>query len=129
MAFVKASFFWGAPSHKPIAWVGVVSGLAVVALAVFLLILGHGAPLFLVALLGVGLANLGWAAELLPRRMTRLAGWMRVARWGCALIGTVLAILSLLLGLSFGPLIGVIIAGGAVAQVFEFAPRGPANHP
>jgi hypothetical protein len=129
MTFVKSGFFWGAPSHKPIAWAGGLSGLAVVALAVFLLILGHGAPLFLVALLGVGLANLGWAAELLPRRMARLAGWMRVARWGCALIGSVLAILSLLLGVSFGPLIGVVIAAGALAQVFEFASGGPANRP
>jgi hypothetical protein len=129
MDVVKSGFFWGAPSHKPIAWVGALSGLAVVALAIFLMILGHGAPLFLGALLGVGLANLGWAAELLPRHMTRLAGWVRVARLGCALMGSVLSVLSLVLGLSFGPLIGAIIAGGAVLQVVEFAPSGPANRP
>jgi hypothetical protein len=41
----------------------------------------------------------------------------------------VLAILSLLWGISFGPVIGLIIAGGALLQVVEFAPGGPANRP
>jgi hypothetical protein len=44
-----------------------------VALAVFLLAIGHGAPLFVVALLFVGLGNLGWGAELLPRQMKVIA--------------------------------------------------------
>src|SRR5262245_3207496 len=60
---LRTSFFWGAPSHKPIAWAGAVSGLIVVALAVLLLVIGHGAPVFLVALLCVGLANFGWAGR------------------------------------------------------------------
>jgi hypothetical protein len=81
----RRAFFWGAPSHKPIAWAGVLSGLGVVALAVFLFTLGHGAPLFLLALLFLGLANVGWGAELLPREQTTLAGWARIGRWwGCA---------------------------------------------
>jgi hypothetical protein len=129
MSVLQASFFWGAPSHKPIAWAGALSGLIVVALALFLLAIGHGAPLFLGALLCVGLANLGWGAELLPRRLTSTAGWARVARWGCALAGSVLAILSLIWGLAFGLAIGLIIAGGAILQVIEFAPGGPANRP
>jgi hypothetical protein len=129
MTWLRNAFFWGAPSHKPIAWTGAVSGLLVVALALFLLVIGHGAPLFLFALLFVGLANLGWGAELLPRRLSTLAGWARVGRWGCALAGSVLAILSLLWGLSFGPIIGVVIAGGALLQILEFAPGGPANRP
>jgi hypothetical protein len=129
MTWFKKAFFWGAPSRKPIAWVGAVSGLLVIALAIFLLAIGHGAPLFLFAILFLGLANLGWGAELLPHRMATLAGWVRVARWGCALIGSVLSALSLLWGLSFGPVIGLVIAGGALLQVFEFAPGGPANRP
>jgi hypothetical protein len=126
---LSKSFFWGPPSHKPIAWAGAVSGLVVVALAALLLVIGHGAPVFLVALLCVGLANLGWATELLPRRLATTAGWARVARWGCALAGSALAILSLIWGVSFGLVVGLIIAGGAVLQAFEFAPGGPANRP
>ena len=129
MSWFRKGFFWGAPSHKSIAWTGAVSGLLVVALALFLLALGHGAPLFLLALLFVGLANLGWGIELLPRRLSTLAGWARVGRWGCALAGSALAVLSLLWGLSFGPIFGVIIAGGALLQALEFAPYGPANRP
>jgi hypothetical protein len=129
MSWFRKGFFWGAPSHKPIAWIGALSGLLVSALAVFLLMIGHGAPLFLSALLLLGLANLGWGAELLPRRLAAPAGWARVARWGCALAGAVLALLSLLWGLTFGLVIGLIIVGGALMQVAEFAPRGPANRP
>jgi hypothetical protein len=129
MKVLRASFFWGAPSHKPIAWAGALSGLAVVALALFLLAIGHGAPLFLCALLFVGMANLGWAAELLPRRLTTVAGWARVARWTSAVAGSVPAVLSLLWGVSFGLVLGLIIAGGALLQVVEFAPGGPANRP
>jgi hypothetical protein len=142
MSWFHKGFFWGAPSHKSIAWTGAVSGLLVVALAIFLLALGHGAPLFLLALLFVGLANLGWAIELLPRRLPTLAGWARVGRWGCtlagwarvgrwgcALAGSALAILSLLWGLTFGLFFGLVIAVGALLQVLEFAPYGPANRP
>jgi hypothetical protein len=129
MSWFRKAFFWAAPSHKPIAWIGAVSGLLVAALALFLLVIGHGATLFLFALLFVGLANLGWGAELLPGWLATLAGWARVGRWACALAGSVLAILSLLWGLSFGPIIGVVIAGGALLQILEFAPGGPANRP
>jgi hypothetical protein len=129
MSWFKKAFFWGAPSRKSIAWIGAVSGLLVAALALFLLAIGHGAPLFLLAILFLGLANLGWGAELLPRRMALFAGWVRVVRWGCAVAGSVLAILSFLWGISFGPVIGLIIAGGALLQVVEFAPGGPANRP
>jgi hypothetical protein len=126
--FWKA-FFWGAPSHKPIAWAGALSGLGVVALALFLLAIGHGAPLFLLALLFLGLANLGWAAELLPRQSTTAAGWARVGRWVCALTGSAFAILSLVWGLAFSLVFGLVIAGAALLQVLEFAPGGPANRP
>ncbi|MBF6591165.1 MAG: hypothetical protein IVW57_11655 [Ktedonobacterales bacterium] len=122
-------FFWGEPSHKSRAWVGVVSGLGVVALALWLFTRGRGAPLFLFALLFLGLANVGWGAELFPRRRTTISGWARVGRWGCALVGAILAILSLLWGLAFGPVFGLVIAGTGLLQVFEFAPGGPANRP
>jgi hypothetical protein len=125
----RLAFFWGAPSHKPIAWAGALSGLGVVALAVFLFALGHGAPLFLRALLFLRLANVGWGAELLPREQTMLAGWARIGRWGCALIGAALAVLSLLWGFSFSPLFGGVIAVAGLLQIFEFAPGGPANRP
>jgi hypothetical protein len=129
MSWFRKGFFRGAPSHKPIAWTGAISGLLVVALALFLLAIGHGAPLFLLALLFAGLANVGWAIELLPRRLTTLAGWARVGRWVCALAGSALAILSLLWGLTFGFYFGLAIAGGALLQILEFAPYGPANRP
>jgi hypothetical protein len=47
----------------------------------------------------------------------------------CALAGSALAIFSVVLGVSFGLVFGLIIAGGALMQAFEFAPGGPANHP
>lgn len=123
------AFFWGVPNRKSIAWWGAAGGAGVVALAVLLMILGHGAPVFLVALLLLGLANLGWAAELLPARRLCAAGWTRAGRWGCALIGSALALLSLLLGLAFDLWFGLAIAGMGLLQVFEFAPSGPANQP
>ncbi len=126
---LRTSFFWGAPSHKPIAWAGAISGLGVMALALFLLAIGHGAPLFLLALLLLGLANLGWAAELLPKRQATAAGWARVGRWGSAIVGAVLAIISLIGGMAFGLEFGLVIAGTGLLQVLEFAPRGPANRP
>jgi hypothetical protein len=123
------AFFWGAPSHKSIAWAGALSGLGVIALALLLLTIRHGAPLFLLALLFLGLANFGWAAELLPRQHTTVAGWLRVGRWCCALVGATLALLSLLWGLAFGLAFGLVIAGAALLQGLEFAPGGPANRP
>jgi hypothetical protein len=129
MSIVERAFFWGPPSRKRIAWAGWTSGLVVAGVAALLLALGHGATVFVLALLGVGLANLGWAAELFPRGLTALAGWIRVARWLCAIGGAILAILSLAWGLSFGTVVGIVIAGGALAQVLEFAPCGPANKP
>jgi hypothetical protein len=125
----RRSFFWGAPSHRPIAWIGAVSGLGVVALAVFLLAIGHGAPLFVIALLCLGLANLGWGAELLPRQQTAVAGWIRVGRWACALAGTILALFSLLAGVAFSPAFGIVIVAAGILQSFEFAPGRPSNRP
>jgi hypothetical protein len=54
--------------------------VGVVALAVFVFVRGHGAPLFLLALLFLGLANVGWGAELLPTEQPMLAGWARIGR-------------------------------------------------
>jgi hypothetical protein len=122
-------FFWGAPSHKSIAWAGALSGLGLIAFALFMLAIGHGMPLFMVAIGFLGVANAGWGAELLPANSANAAGWMRVGRWGSALIGSALAALSLLLGLTFGPVYGVVILGMGLLQIFEFAPGGPANRP
>jgi hypothetical protein len=122
-------FFWGEPSHKSIAWVGAGSGLGVMALAVLLLAIGHGAPVFLVALLFLGLANFGWAAELLPKRRAPIAGWVRAGRWGCALVGATLALVSLVVGAAFSPAFGIVIVGAGLLQILEFAPGGPANKP
>jgi len=52
-----------------------------------------------------------------------------VGRWGSALVGSVLAALSLLWGLTFGLVYGVVILGMGLLQVFEFAPGSPANRP
>ncbi len=122
-------FFWGAPSHKGIAWAGAVSGLGLIGFALFMLAIGHGTPLFMVAIGFLGLANFGWGAELLPVGSADTAGWMRVGRWGSALVGSSLAALSLLLGLTFGPVYGIVILGMGLLQALEFAPGGPANRP
>ena len=122
-------FFWGAPSHKSIAWAGALSGLGLVAFALFMFGIGHGAPLFMVAIVFLGLANFGWGAELLPARRANAAGWMRAGRWGSALVGSALAALSLLWSLTFGPVYGVVILAMGLIQVLEFAPGGPANRP
>lgn len=127
--WLRHAFFWGAPSRKSIAWVGALSGAGVMALAILLLSIGHSAPIFLVALLLLGMANLGWGAELLPRQRLTMVGWARTARWACALLGFILAALSLLWGLAFGLWFGLTIAGMGLVQVFEFAPTGPANQP
>jgi hypothetical protein len=91
-------FFWGAPSHKSIAWAGAVSGLGLIGFALFMLAIGQSTPLFMVSIGFLGLANFGWGAELLPTGKTNAAGRMRVRRWGSALVGSVLAALSLLWG-------------------------------
>jgi hypothetical protein len=129
MRQVWKRFFWGAPSHKGIAWAGAVSGLGLIAFTVFMLVIGHGTPLFMAAIGFLGLANFGWGAELLPARSITAAGLMRVGRWGSALVGSVLAALSLLLSLTFGPVYGIVILAMGLLQAFEFAPGGPANKP
>ena len=81
-------FFWGPPSHRRVAWLGATVGLLVFALALTLALLGQGGhPLLLLAFLTVGLAELGWGIEVLPRHYVTLAGWGRVAQWSCAVIG------------------------------------------
>jgi hypothetical protein len=120
-------FFWGPPSHKPIAWVGAGAGVIVVALPLVIAFLGTGGhPLFLLALLFTGLAETGWGIELLPRAWRTTAGWGRAVRWLCAAIGVVLAVLSLVGQLA--PLwFAGVIAVGALLLVFEMAPAGFAN--
>jgi hypothetical protein len=122
-------FFWGAPSHKSIAWAGALSGLGLIGFALLMLVIGHGTPLFMLAIGFLGLANFGWGAELLSANNANAVGWMRVGRWGSALVGSALAALSLLWGQTFGPVYGIVILGMGLLQVFEFAPGGPANRP
>jgi hypothetical protein len=120
-------FFWGPPSHKPVAWIGAGAGVVVVALPAIIAVYGKGGhPLFLLALLFTGLAETGWGIELLPRAWKSLAGSGRAVRWLCAAIGVTLAVLSLV-----GQLAPLWFAGvtavGAVLLVFEMAPGGFAN--
>jgi hypothetical protein len=125
-AFWKG-FFWGPPSHRPVAWLGAGAGIVVVALPVVIAVFGTGGhPVFLLSLLFTGLAETGWGIELLPRRWGALAGWGRVARWLCAVVGVVLAAVSLVAQLAPTWFAGVI-AFGAVLLVFEMAPGGFAN--
>jgi hypothetical protein len=127
MRTVWKRFFWGPPSHKPIAWVGTGAGVVVVALPVVIAVFGKGGhPFFLLALLFTGLAETGWGIELLPRAWRMLAGWGRAVRWLCAAIGVVLAVLSLVGQLA--PLwFAGVIAVGAFLLSFEMAPGGFAN--
>lgn len=68
-AFWKG-FFGGLPSHKRVAWLGAL------ALPLIIAVFGKGGhPLFLLALVFVGLAETGWGIEILPRHMVTLAGW------------------------------------------------------
>ncbi len=120
-------FFWGPPSHKRIAWVGALAGVGVLALAG--VTVGKGRPLFVLAVALVGLAEFGWAAELLPLRRASAAGWARLARWLCAVAGTILAGLCLLWGLTQAVWFGAVIAGTGVLLALEMSPSGPANHP
>lgn len=120
-------FFWGAPSHKRIAWVGALAGIGVIALASFFG--SKGWPLFALATLLVGASEFGWAIELAPVRFARAAGWLRAVRWLCAIIGTVLGALSLALGVTPAAWLGAVVAGTGVLLAFEMAPGGPANRP
>lgn len=126
---VRKGFFWGPPSHKRIAWLGGLAGLMVLALPFVIAVFGTGGhPLFLLALVFTGLAETGWAIEVLPRHLVALAGWGRVARWLCAVIGLVLAAISTLAQLA--PLwFAGVVAVGALLLVFEMAPGGFANRP
>lgn len=120
-------FFWGPPSHKPIAWLGASAGIVVLALPVFIALAGTGGqPVFLAALLFVGLAETGWGVELAPRRLATLAGWGRAARWLCAVVGVALAMVSLIGQLAPLWFVAVILVG-ALLLVYEMAPGGPAN--
>lgn len=127
MSQLWKSFFWGPPSHKRIAWAGALAGIGVLALAG--VIVGRGQPLFVLAVLLVGAAEFGWAAELLPRGWTSLAGWARLARWLCAVAGTVVAVLCLVWGLTPVAWFGIVIAGTGALLALEMAPGGPANSP
>jgi hypothetical protein len=120
-------FFWGPPSHKPIAWVGALAGLGVFAIGA--LSVGKVGALFVLAVFLVGAAEFGWAAELLPRTWSRAAGWSRAARWLCAVAGTVLGAATLALGLVPTVWFGAIIAGTGLLLALEMAPSGPANRP
>jgi len=117
-------FFWGQPSHKRVAWLGAGAGLVLLGLAAEIATIGKGQPSLVLAVLFVGLAEFGWAAELLPRHQGTLAGWARLARWICAIAGTAFAIPSLQGG--YLPLAAGAAIGG-VLLMLEMAPYGWAN--
>ena len=120
-------FFWGPPSHKRIAWIGGAAGLAVVALPVVISRFGTGGhPLFLAALLFLGLAETGWALELLPQEFRLIVGWARVGRWLCAVLGIALTLICLVAQLAALWFLGPVALGG-VLLVLEMAPGGFAN--
>jgi hypothetical protein len=122
-------FFWGPPSHKRVAWVAALAGIIVIALPLVIALFGTGGhPLFLLAIFFVGLAETGWAVELLPRQELTQAGWGRIARWLSAVVGLVLAIISVLAGLAPIWFAG-FIAVAALLLVIEMAPSGFANRP
>jgi hypothetical protein len=129
MAQLFGRFFWGEPSHRRIAWYGAIAGVLLLALAVEVATIGKGQPLFTLGLIFVGLAEFGWAAELLPRGSATLAGWLRAARWICALVGAVLGILALVWGIAPTWWFGGAVALGGVLLALEMAPNGPANRP
>src|SRR5260370_36212922 len=127
MGRIWKSFFWGPPSHKRIAWVGALAGVGVLALAA--VVVGKAHPLFVLAVLLLGVAEFGWAAELLPRQRAALAGWARLVRWVCAVAATILAGLCLLWGLTPVVWFGDIIAGSRVLLAVEMSAARPANRP
>lgn len=120
-------FFWGPPSHKRIAWIGALAGIGVLALAG--IVVGKAMPLFVLAVLLVGAAEFGWVAELLPRQYANAAGWVRLARWLCAVAGMALAGLCLLWGQTPAVWFGLVIAGTGLLLALEMSPSGPANRP
>ena len=84
--------------------------------------------MLLLAFLAVGLAELGWGIEVLPRHYVTLAGWGRVAQWSCAVIGFVLAVTGLL-GQQARPWFAGVLAVGTLLLVAEKALSGYANRP
>src|SRR5262249_54891816 len=114
-------FFWGQPSHKRVVWLGAGAGLVLLGLAAENATIGKGQRSLVLAVLFVGLAEFGWAAELLPRHQGTLAGWARLARWICAIAGTAFAIPSLQGG--YLPLAAGAPLGGVVL-VLVMAPDG-----
>ncbi len=122
-------FAWGPPSHRRIAWVGLLAGLIVVALPVVIEVGGSGGqPLFLLTLVFVGIAESGWGIELAPVNWGTGVAWARCARWLSALIG--LALSALTLAGQLAPLWFVaVVAIGALLLAFEMAPGGFANRP
>ncbi|HEV2236592.1 MAG TPA: hypothetical protein VGR57_08015 [Ktedonobacterales bacterium] len=123
---VRKGFFWGPPSHRRIAAAGLAAGILVVAVPVAIALFGQGAPVLVWALAFVGLAEAGWGIELLPRALATTAGWGRLARWLCALVGLVLGAISVVGQLSVA-WFTVGIAVTALALVFEMAPGSFAN--
>jgi hypothetical protein len=115
------------PSQRRIAWIGTLAGLLVIALPLVIAFWGSGGSVvFLLSLLFTGFAETGWGVELFPRRWTEQAGWGRVARWLCAIIGLGLGAASVIFQLA--PLwFSGIVTIGALLLVFEMAPGGPAN--
>jgi hypothetical protein len=127
-SFAKG-FFWGPPSHKPVAWVATLAGVIVMVLPLVIALFGTGGhPAFLLAIFFVGLVETGWAVELLPRHWYALTGWGRFARWMAAVVGLLLAVLSVVDGLAPIWFAG-IIAVTALLLVVEMAPSGFANRP
>ena len=121
-------FLWGPPSRKRIAWIGTAAGVLVVGVPIVIAVFGRSGPLLLGALLFTGLGETGWVAELLPADSTTVAGLVRLLRWLFSGVGTVLAMLALILESAPFWFAGVVAAGGLLL-VFEMAPGGPANRP
>jgi hypothetical protein len=120
-------FFWGPPSHKRIAWIGGVAGLVVILLPVVIAAFGAGGhPVFLASLFFIGLAEVGWGIELLPRRTAAAVGWGRAMRWLSAIVGLALTIMALIGQLAPLWFLGPMLVGCALL-VLEMAPNGPAN--
>jgi len=115
--------FAGPPGHQPIAWVGTLAGVGLLAATLVIAVVGAATPLLLLALLGIGLAEAGWAVELLPRRRVTAAFWGRLARWACALAGLGLAGLSLVYEGASHREGAAIVAVTGVLLALEMAPR------
>ncbi len=118
-----AGAFTGPPSHQPIAWVGTLAGVGLLAATLVIAVIGAATPLLLLALLGIGVAEGGWAVELLPRGWVATARWGRLVRWACALAGLGLAGLSLVRDGASHREGSAIVALTAVLLALEMAPR------